>query len=203
MTAAAALLMLWPRRPRIQRPVGLAGSCGWRRIGARVLRVRGAGRDVDPLLGGLLHRPVERRDDLVAAGVDLRAVVRGVRAEHLGRARGGPATRSAAPSSRPRPAGAARPARSWPPRTRRRCACSPVSVLRVFIRSRTWLRRWTISRVLRHDELEVRALLAFGDVRRGRSPRRSGRGRTWSATAGWRRGCASWARVRSASDLPK
>ncbi len=48
---------------------------------SRIARMRGARRDVGVLLGDLLHAPVERRGDPVAAGVDLLAVGRGVRAE--------------------------------------------------------------------------------------------------------------------------
>ena len=49
------------------------------------LEVRRPGRRVDPLLGRALHRPVERRRDVVAAGVDLLAGVDGLaRAEDRG-----------------------------------------------------------------------------------------------------------------------
>ena len=49
--------------------------------GSHALGVRGAAGRVDPLLGLALHLPVERRDDLVATGVDQLAVVGRVGAE--------------------------------------------------------------------------------------------------------------------------
>ena len=41
-----------------------------------VARLGRPGRDIDPLLGGLLHVPVERRGDPIAAGIDFGAVGR-------------------------------------------------------------------------------------------------------------------------------
>ena len=122
----------------------------------RVVGVRRPRRRVDPLLGGLLHRPVERRGHLVAAGVHLRAVGRGVRAQDLGQLRRGPATRSAAPSSSPTPAGS---------RTTGSCLAAsysaavclvPVSGLCVFMRSSMWLRRMHDLGRRRDDEVERR-----------------------------------------------
>ena len=83
------------------------------------LEVGRPGRGVDPLLGRALHRHVERRRDVVAAGVDLLARRRrSVRAEDRRRAGCGPARRTGAPSTGCPAAGRGRPAQPSRPRTR-------------------------------------------------------------------------------------
>ena len=105
-----------------------------------------------------------RGDDLVAGGVDLGAVVGRLRAIHLAELRGGPATRNGAPSSRPRPAGWSSTGSSLA------ASYSAGGVLGAGQRAARLHQVEDVVAalddlgVLRHDELEVRALLAFGDV---------------------------------------
>ena len=114
--------------------------------GARVLGVRGAGRGVDPLLGDLLHLPVERRGDAVAAGVDFAAVVGGVGAQDVGeRVADLPHEVRRLPVRRHD--GVSTTGSDFAASYSAAVCVRPVSGLRVFISSRTWLRRWTISDV--------------------------------------------------------
>ena len=181
------------------------GSCGCARTARGSSSIRGAGRGIDPLLGDLLHLPVERRGDLVAAGVDLRAVGRACRGRgsrpscaadlphELGRLPG-----------RPTPAARGRPARAWPRRTRRRCASCRSACCGSSSGRGRGCGGWTISEFVSGTmSSKCGAVLVVGD---GRSLQTSSAFFTRSnfvGDCGMAARIANWASVRSLSDLPK